>query len=162
MSTLATIIVLKIVYKRYSRSRQTESDGIVGNERVKNSKNLALHVLGNLFSQGIIKYQQIQQNFFNFNLKKENLRQIRFISLSILQGQHYFPNHLTIRLAAGAWACGAFFLVQIYCCTLTSHLTALNQEPLINSFFEIDKKPGVTLVLDRGYAIDTIFQVICD
>ena len=62
MSTLATMLVLKIVYKRYSRSRQTESDGIVGNERVKNSKNLALHVLGNLFSQGIIKYQQIQQN----------------------------------------------------------------------------------------------------
>ena len=38
----------------------------------------------------------------------------------------------------------------------TSHLTAsLNQElALVNSFFEIDKKPGVTFVLDRGYTID--------
>ena len=86
------------------------------------------------------------------------LRQIAvYISLSFLLGQHYFPNRLTVRVAAGAWACGAFFLVQIYCCTLTSHLMALNQKPLVNySFFEVADKPGVTLTLDRGYAVDIL------
>ena len=86
--------------------------------------------------------------------------QIIHISLSILPGQHYFPNRLAIRVAAGAWACGAFFFVQIYCCTLTSHLMAANQKPLVNSFFEIADKQRVTLTLDRGYAVDMLLQVL--
>ena len=90
----------------------------------------------------------------------EMSRQILYISLSILPGQHYFPNRLSVRVAAGAWACGAFFFVQIYCCTLTSHLRALNQKPLVKSFFEVAEKPGVILTLDRGYAVDMLLQVL--
>ena len=38
---------------------------------------------------------------------------------------------------------------------------ALNQKPLVNySFFEVADKPGVTLTLDRGYAVDILLQVL--
>ena len=71
---------------------------------------------------------------------------------------HFFLKRLTIRIAAGAWCCTCFFLVQIYCCTLTSHLTSPNQKPLINSFFEIADTPGVNLAVEKGYAIDTLLK----
>ena len=75
-------------------------------------------------------------------------------------GQHYFPKRLATRLAAGAWCCGSFFLVQIYCSTLTSHLTSPNQRPIVNSFFEIADNPGVSLTIDRGFALDIMLQVM--
>ena len=34
-----------------------------------------------------------------------------------------------------------------------------NQKPLIDSFFEVADKPGVTLVLDKAQAIDIILNV---
>ena len=67
---------------------------------------------------------------------------------------------LTARVAAGAWCCGCFFLVQIYCSTLTSHLTAPNQQPIVNSFFEIADNPAATLTIDKGYGLDLIIQVL--
>lgn len=76
-----------------------------------------------------------------------------------MSGQHYFPKRLAIRVAAGAWCCGAFFLVQIYCSTLTSHLTSPHQKPIVNSFFEIADTAGVSLTIDRGYAMDKMMQV---
>ena len=76
-------------------------------------------------------------------------------------GQHYyFCKRLAIRIAAGAWFCGAFFIVQIYCSTLTSHLTSPNQKLLVNSFFEMAENHDVSLAVDRGYAIDKILQVV--
>ena len=74
-------------------------------------------------------------------------------------GQHYFPKDLVIRIAAGAWGCTCFFLVQIYCCTLISHLTSPNQKLIVNSFFDIADTPGVSLTIDRDYALDKIMQV---
>ncbi len=66
---------------------------------------------------------------------------------------------LAKRIAAGAWCCGCFFLVQAYCSTLTSHLTSPNQKPLINSFFEIADRPGVTLTIQNGFGIDRTLEV---
>ena len=57
---------------------------------------------------------------------------------------------LTARVAAGAWCCGCFFLVQIYCSTLTSHLTAPNQQPIVNSFFEIAETPSIRLAVNTA------------
>lgn len=66
---------------------------------------------------------------------------------------------LAKRVAAGAWCCGCFFLVQAYCSTLTSHLTSPNQKPLINSFFEIADRVEVTLTIQKGYGIDRTLEV---
>ena len=75
-------------------------------------------------------------------------------------GQHYYVSkRLAIRVAVGSWCCACFFLVQIYCSTLTSHLTSPNQKPLVNSFFELLDNRAVSLAIKRGYAIDQIFQV---
>ena len=154
VSTLVTVLVLKILSKKYSWNQRFPTEG------VRNGENLALFVMGNIVSQGIFFLCNSTRQF------KRNVTQTNcctIISLFILPGQHYFPDRLTVRVAAGAWACGAFFLVQIYCCTLTSHLMALNQKPLVNSFFEVADKPGVTLTLDRGYAVDVLLQVgYCD
>ena len=68
---------------------------------------------------------------------------------------------MAIRIATGAWCCGAFFIVQIYCSTLTSHLTSPNQKLLVNSFFEIADNHDVSIAIDSGYAIDKMLQVIC-
>ena len=73
-------------------------------------------------------------------------------------GQHNSPKRLAIRIVVGAWCCTCFFLVQIYCCNLTSHLTSPNQKPLINSFFEIADTPGINLAIEKGYAIDTLLK----
>ena len=75
-------------------------------------------------------------------------------------GQHFFSKRLSTRIAAGAWCCGCFFLVQIYCSTLTSHLTTPIQKPIVNSFFEIADTPGIILTLEREFAIDAILQVL--
>ena len=78
------------------------------------------------------------------------------IYFKICPGQNYFFKRLATRIVAGTWCCGCFFLVQIYCCTLMSHLTAPNQKPLVNSFFEIADNSGVTLTVDRGYGVDKV------
>ena len=62
-------------------------------------------------------------------------------------------------MMAGAWFLGCFFLVQIYSSTLTSHLTSPNQKPIVNSFFEIADSPGVSLTIDKGFALDVLLQV---
>ncbi len=77
----------------------------------------------------------------------------------ITTGQTCYTNHLAIRVAAGAWCLGCFFLIQIYSSTLTSHLTAPNQKPIVNSFYEIADTPGVRLTVDRGFAIDSILML---
>ncbi len=79
--------------------------------------------------------------------------------ISSHSGQNYFGNLLAARISAGAWCCGCFFLVQIYCTTLTSYLTSPNQKPIVNSFFEIADKPDVSLAVDREKALDRILQV---
>ena len=36
---------------------------------------------------------------------------------------------------------------------------ALNQKPIVNSFFQVADKPGLALALERGYAVDVMLQV---
>jgi hypothetical protein len=51
-------------------------------------------------------------------------------------------------------------VVQIYCSTLTSHLTSPNQKVILNSILEIaDESSDLTLAIDKGYALDVIFKV---
>ena len=107
VSTLVTVLVLKILSKKYSWNQRFPTEG------VRNGENLALFVMGNIVSQGIFFLCNSTRQF------KRNVTQTNcctIISLFILPGQHYFPDRLTVRVAAGAWACGAFFLVQIYYC----------------------------------------------
>ena len=82
------------------------------------------------------------------------------LTFPAILGQHLGSNRVNVRLASGAWCVGCFFLVQIYCSTLTSHLMAQNQLPIINSFFEIADTPGVHLTFDRGMGLDAILQQV--
>ena len=75
-------------------------------------------------------------------------------------GQNFFPKRFDVRIAAGAWCCGCFFLVQIYCSTLTSHLTSPNEKFLVNSFFEIADTLDISLTVDKGRGLDIVMQVL--
>ena len=82
---------------------------------------------------------------------------------------YFFPNlgiHLSrsskklkILLVAGSWCCTCFFLVQIYCSTLTSYLTSPNQKTIVNSFFDIANTPGVHLAVEAYMALELLMLV---
>ena len=66
---------------------------------------------------------------------------------------------IVIRILAGAWCLACFFLIQLYCSTLTSHLTSPLRKPLIDSVYDIPNTPGLQIVVDRGFAADTLLSV---
>lgn len=76
-----------------------------------------------------------------------------------ISGQRFFSHRIIYRTAAGAWCIGCFFLVQIYCSTLTSHLTAPNQKPIEDTVHELANTPDVSLMVDKGFGIDFILKV---
>ena len=135
---------LQPIRERTNLRSQTETDW----ETVAYRESVLLYVMGNLVSQG---------NFLS-SLSLTKVKILYHAFLCII-GQRYFPKRLAIRIVAGAWCCVSFFLVQIYCSTLTSHLTSPNQKPLVNSFFEIADTPGLILTIDKGLAVDQAFQV---
>ena len=57
---------------------------------------------------------------------------------------------------------GPDILLNYYLINLTSHLTSPNEKPLVNSFFDIADTPGVSLTIDKGFAVDKMIQVYCD
>ena len=79
--------------------------------------------------------------------------------LTTFTGIYLSSKRLKIRIVAGAWCCTCFFLVQIYCTSLTSHLTYPNQRTIINSFFDIADTPGVNLAVEYGIAFEVLLQV---
>ncbi len=82
------------------------------------------------------------------------------ITENLPTGHICYSERLAVRVAAGAWCLGCFFLVQIYCCTLTSHLTSPNQRPIVNSFYEIANTPGVRITVDKGFAMDNVLKQV--
>lgn len=77
----------------------------------------------------------------------------------MIKGQSCKSSSLTIRIVAGTWCVGCFFLVQIYSSTLTSHLMESNQKPIVNSVQELVNHPDVQLTADRGMAADILLVV---
>ena len=69
---------------------------------------------------------------------------------------------MVIRVLAGAWCLGCFFLIQIYCCTLTSHLTMPYRKVLINSVYDIPNVTGQQITVDRGLAPELLIKVNID
>lgn len=75
------------------------------------------------------------------------------------QGQSFYSNRLIYRIVAGAWCVGCFFLIQIFCSTLTSHLTSPNQMPIVSSLVELAKTPDVDFTVDKGLGMDLLLSV---
>lgn len=66
---------------------------------------------------------------------------------------------MAYRVAGGAWCAGCFFLVQMYCSTLTSHLTSPNQLPVVASLKELINTPDVDFTIDKGPGMDLQLSV---
>ena len=61
---------------------------------------------------------------------------------------------------AGTWCVFAFFLVSFYTTTLISFVTSPNEQPLVNSVYDIPKKAGVNIVFDKRQYIDILLSVL--
>lgn len=75
------------------------------------------------------------------------------------QGQGFYSNRLAFRIVAGAWCVGCFFLIQIFCSTLTSHLTSPNQMPIVSSLEELAKTSDVDFTIDKERGLDVLLPV---
>ena len=111
-----TVLFLKIAQRKDSFPRREIESGGTKAKRFGSSESVILYVMAN--RSCLFRY------FIQCNIKSSRVEDI----ILKTTGQHYFPKRLTIRLAVGAWCCACFFLVQIYCCTLTSHLMSPNQK----------------------------------
>ena len=67
---------------------------------------------------------------------------------------------IVIRILTGVWCLACFFLVQIYCCTLTSHLTLPHSKPIVNSVYDIPNVPGFEITVDRNLGADMLISVL--
>ena len=70
-----------------------------------------------------------------------------------------YPTLLRIRLIAAAWCLAAFFVVNAYNTTLISFISSPNLQPVIDSIYEIQKKPELRMVLDKDQYSDSVFSV---
>ena len=73
------------------------------------------------------------------------------------QGGVCYPSKLCVRLVAAAWCVGAFFIVNSYSTTLISHITASIEKPLINSVYDLPKKPEILVAVEEGRGPDGVF-----
>lgn len=77
----------------------------------------------------------------------------------ILKGHPFGSSRLFIRFLAGAWCAGCFFLIQIYCSTLKSHLMSPNEKLIANSVDDIAHFPNVDVTVDQGLGLRIMILV---
>ena len=72
------------------------------------------------------------------------------------------PNkQIAIRFLTGAWCVACFVLISAYSSVLIAFVTSPDPfKPLINSVYDLPKKPEVRLTVKKGWIADLIFQVL--
>jgi hypothetical protein len=79
--------------------------------------------------------------------------------LHLLGGASIHSRWIVTRILGGTWCLSCFFLVQIYCCTLTSHLTMPHSKPIINSVNDIQNVSGLQITVDRNLGAEKLISV---
>lgn len=127
IAVFGIIFCLRILsYAPFQIQLSSMSDENVAKEQHHIMMRIIQYVIGNLFSQG-----SLIKSHPPFYILGYTFGNLNFSYLSVTLGQRCYSQRLTFRIAAGVWALGCFFLVQIYCSTLTSHLTSPNQKPIV-------------------------------
>jgi hypothetical protein len=62
-------------------------------------------------------------------------------------------------LIAAAWCLAAFVVVNVYNTTLISFISSPNLQPVIDTIYDIQKKPELQIVLDKAQYSDLFFSV---
>jgi len=73
-------------------------------------------------------------------------------------GGYCQPRSHSIRLVAGVWCIGTFFLVNSYTSTLVSLITKPVQVPVINSIYDLPNKPNVYVAIEAGMGLNRIIS----
>lgn len=136
--------------QRYCLSKQTNGIKAIGNVFQRKLSNNRLRHLRPSFTRlqvylTIIRTHQIWKimwRYFNGAL------------LCNWQGAYCGNRQLAIRFAAAAWCLACFVLVQAYSSTLIAFITSPNNEPIINSVYDIPKVPGLKITVNRNFAAD--------
>lgn len=136
------------------RKRLRTSNIDKANRRRTNDE-VAYFVFGNLVSQGLNHYSVYSEEFKWIVLKM--LRNTFTIFFSI--GQRFYSQNLLVRIVAGAWCIGCFFLIQIYSSNLISHLTSPHQKPIATSIWELAQSPYISVSVDYLYGLKLLFLV---
>lgn len=66
---------------------------------------------------------------------------------------------LPIRLAAATWCLSSCVLVWAYYSVIISFVTSPYYEPLVTSFQDVVKKPGVFITIEAGFAAGENYMV---
>lgn len=66
---------------------------------------------------------------------------------------------MRFRLVAGAWCLGVAVIVNIYNCTLISHLFAQKYYPLTRSIYDLADQKNTQLVVRRAFGVDALISV---
>ena len=106
-------------------------------------------------SSGVILFLKVSVLLFLVSIA--HLENVELVSIVI--GQHLPSKRLMVRLVAGAWCVGCFFLVQIYSSTLTSYLMASNEKPIADSIIDLADNPKVSVFVEKGLALEVVFKV---
>nr|CAG4649460.1 EOG090X08PQ [Scapholeberis mucronata]SVE93708.1 EOG090X08PQ [Scapholeberis mucronata] len=125
-------------------------------ERKKGSYNL---LDGSLVSLWEISYLRISNSTLFLNEQFQG-GVVCYKKSTLRLGQHFYSNRLIVRFASGAWCVGCFFIVQFYSTTLISHLMSPYQKLIANSMHKIANTPGVSLMSDKGFALDLLLKSI--
>ena len=73
-------------------------------------------------------------------------------------GGYCYPKQLSVRSVAAVWCLGVFFLANFYSSTLISYITAQVPSPLIESVYDLPKKPDVYVAVEEGQAPDGLIS----
>ena len=76
----------------------------------------------------------------------------------VFVGGYCHPRNHSVRLVAGAWCIGTFFLVNSYTSTLVSLITKPVQVPIINSVYDLPNKPNVYVAIEAGMGLNRILS----
>ena len=76
-------------------------------------------------------------------------------------GSYLASKKFAIRIIAGIWCLTAFILASAYSGNLLSFVVAPISRPLVDSFEDIPKVPGLKVAVDLGLAADLTFSRVC-
>ena len=144
ISTTTVIVVLNCL-----NNFTQDSQELLPKDQYSKFRQSFNYVFGTLLNQGT----------FRFSCKNVNVYvQIHTARLLHLGG-YCRVKKIRFRLVVGSWCLATFLFINIYSCTLISHLFAPKYTPIIKSVHDLINNTNVHLLVRNGYGIDSLISV---
>ncbi len=70
-----------------------------------------------------------------------------------------FSTSIPILILTGVWEFTSFLLSNYYTTLLISYVTAPNPQPMIKSIYELQNRPDLRVVIDKGIPSEVVISV---